>query len=175
MKLPTVLFLFALLGCGAASPTDPGPSGPIVPMVTIPVSELNVYVSDVTKTFVSVEVMITEYTAISSDWARGATPQYWTQQYTLNLLRRVDLLQEVVRGVRPGNGELLRIHTEYEDALKDYREAFQMFLDQTGWALPVLTDELAYKIADGNVHLIRYQFLLSQLVGRDISFLRQST
>ena len=170
--LIALLLLFAFLGCGSASPTDPGAPGPVVPLVTVPVTELNAYVSDVAKSFVSVGVMIDEYTAISLDWVAGATPRYWTQQYTLNLIRRVDLLQETVRGIRPGNAELLRIHTEYEEALKDYNGAFKMFLDQTQLPEPVLTEELAYKIADGNVHLIRYQVLLSQLAGRDINFLR---
>lgn len=174
MKPLFALFLSALLGCGSASPTDPGPPGPVVPLATIPVSELNAYVSDVTKTFVSVGVMIDEYTVISQDWVSGVTPRYWTQQYTLNLLLRIDLLQEAVRNVRPGNAELLRIHTEYEEALVDYKGGFQMFLDQTQLPVPMLTEELAYKIADGNVHLIRYQVLLSRLVGRDINFLRES-
>ena len=173
MKQLIALLLLSLHGCGSSSPTDPGTTPSVVPLVTIPVSELDAYVAEVAKTFVTVGVMIDEYTAISQDWANGATPQYWTQQYTLNLLKRVDILQETVRGVRPGHAELLHIHTEYEEALVDYKTAFQMFLDQTRMAVPVLTDELAYKLADGNVHLIRYQVLLSQLAGREIGFLRR--
>ena len=168
--LIALLLLFAFLGCGSASPTDPGAPGPVVPLVTVPVTELNAYVSDVAKSFVSVGVMIDEYTAISLDWVAGATPRYWTQQYTLNLIKRLQLVRENARSIRPEQPDLRRIHTEYEQALDVYQEAYQEFLVQLEYPDADAVERVNTKLGQGNIHMIRFQLQLSDLGGRDIQF-----
>ncbi len=171
-----MVVLLVCAGCGASSPTDspdvsePGSQGT---MVVVRVADVEAYVERVQKTFGTVAVMIDEYTAISQQWLGGVTTRYWTQQYTQNLLTRVKLLQEQVVEIRPEDAEILSVHIEYEEALKDYQEAFEMFLADTNFPFPVITQEVNNKLAEGNVHMIRFQVILSNMSGRSIAFLRE--
>ena len=170
-----MVVLLVCVGCGSSSPTSsPEPGAPEGQMVFILSAEVEAYIGRVQRSFESVAVMISEYTVISQNWTRGQTSRYWTQQYTVNLINRVELLREQVRGVRPENAELRLIHTEYEEALKAYQEAFELFLRETAFEIPIVSQEVNNKIAEGNVHLIRFQVVLSNWTGRSLDFLRQA-
>ncbi len=173
-----MVVLLVCVGCGSSSPTSspevPEPGAPEGQMVFVRSAEVEAYIGHVQRSFESVAVMISEYTVISQSWTRGQASKYWTQQYTVNLINRVKLLREQVRGVRPENAELRLLHTEYEEALEAYQEAFELFLRETAFEIPIVSQEVNNKIAEGNVHLIRFQVILSNWTGRSLDFLRQA-
>ena len=92
----------------------------------------------------------------------------------MNLLNRIKLLREQVRNIRPEDGELLRVHTDYEEALRVYQVAFELFFAETNFQIPIISQEVNNKLAEGNVHLIRFQVILSNMSGRSIDFLRDA-
>ena len=169
-----VLFLLCCAGCGAASPTgEPVEPSPQVPMVFIRMSDFDAYLDRVRRAFVSVDVMVSEFTAITRDMQSGRVSEYWLRQYTLNLLKRLQLMQAQAVDIRPEHPELLRIHTgEYEPALSCFSEAFEAFLAHLTVPDAEALSRINDKIVEGNTHLVRFQIFLSRLAGREVAFLR---
>ena len=168
-----IVVMLICAGCGSSNPVDspktPDP-GSQAPMVTIRVADFDAYVGLMRETFVSVYVMIDEFTVISQDWVGERVAVYWTYQYTLNLLKRLQLVQEKARSIRPEQPDLRRIHTEYEQALDVYQEAYQEFLVQLEYPDADAVERVNTKLGQGNIHMIRFQLQLSDLGGRDIQF-----
>lgn len=172
-----MIVLLLCAGCGGANPAgnSDGTTPPAqAPMVVIRMADFDAYLGRVTQAFVSVDVMINEFTAISQDLQGGMVSEYWIQQYMKNLLKRLQLMQAQAVDIRPAHPELLRLHTEeYEMALTRFQEAFEAFLGQFTFPDPNEVSGINDKIVAGNTHLIRFQIFLSQLAGRQVSFLRE--
>ena len=166
-----IVVLLLCAGCGSSNPADsPEAPGPQVAMESIRMADFDAYVALMQRTFASIYVMIDEFTSISQGWVNELVSEYWTRQYTLNLLTRLRLVQEQARHIRPEEPHLRQVHAEYEQALAVYGEAYQLFLDQVSFLDMDAIDQINRKLAEGNVHLIRFQFQLSDLGGRDILF-----
>jgi len=170
----TVLLLCA--GCGGANPagnSDETTPPAQAPMVVIRMADFDAYMDRLAQAFVSVDVMINEFTAISQDLQSGMVSEYCIQQYMKNLLKRLQRMQAQAVDIRPAHPELLRLHTEeYEMALTRFQEAFDAFLSQFTFPDPNEVSGINDKIVEGNTHLIRFQIFLGQLAGRQVSFFR---
>ena len=164
-------------GCGASNPAGgPDATAPEEEpsLVLIRMVDFDAYVDHIREAFAEVAVMVDEFISIGDAVRGGMVSDYWTRQYTQNLLRRLALMQEQARRIRPDHPELLHLHTsEYEAALEGFREAFEAYSRQIELQDPTDLPGINDNIAKGNIHLIRFQIFLSDLAGRQISLVRQ--
>ena len=139
-------------------------------MVSVRATEMGAYLSEAQRTYQTVHLMTDEFTGISQSWTLEIVSLYWTRQFTLNLLKRLRLMQKAVLAMRPSNPELLQIHTEYEKGLETFGLAFEAFEQQIDFPNSDGIAEVNFLIRDGNRLLENYQILLSNLVGTQIRF-----
>ena len=174
-----IAIVLVCAGCGssnpASSPDADTPQTPAqtsqAPMVFIRMADYEAYLAQVQSSFAPILVMINEFESITGGWVSGTVPAYWTQQYLGTLLSRLDAIEEGVRKIRPEHPELLQLHmVEYEEALKDFREGFEILVQNVAFSDVDLINRMNDKIVEGNVHLIRFRILLGDLGGRRINF-----
>ena len=165
---------FALcLSCGSSDPASSSagtPPASQAQVVFITLDDYDSYVARVFEVARPMPVMVQEFAAITQNWLGQRTSAYWTLQFTLNLIARVEMIEKAVKGIRPQDPQLAELHTEFEAALETYVEAFTDFANQIEFRSQDLLDAVNEKVRQGNVHLIRFQVLLGNLAGRDINF-----
>ena len=164
-----LMVLFLMTGCGSSTPEDvqaPGPS----PMVSISVPDINFYLADVRRTYVTVNLMTTEFGTITNGWTLGFFSDYWTHQFLNNLRQRLEILEVQVEGIRPVDSELGKIHIEYENALVNFEQAFVAFESQIDFPTDAGLEQVNLLLLAGNQDLVRFQQRLSNLTGRQVQF-----
>ena len=161
------------LGCGSSDPAG-SPQGPTpgsrFQVAYITQDAFDSYLAQVLEAAKPMPVMVREFDAITQDWFSQRTTDYWTLQFTLNLIARVEMIEKAVKKIRPQDPRLGELHTEFEAALATYVEAFTDFANQITFRSRDLLDAVNEKVRQGNVHLIRFQVLMGNLAGREISF-----
>ena len=163
-----VLFFFTT-GCGASNPEEAQGTGP-GQMVSVSVPDINFYLSDVRRTYFTVNLMTAEFGSISQSWSFGFVSDYWTHQFLNNLRLRLEILEVQVEGIRPVDAQLRDIHTEYENALVNFEEAFDAFDSQIDISTDVGLEQVNLLLLAGNLDLDRFQLRLSNLSGQQITF-----
>ena len=161
------------LGCGSSDPvgSPQGPaSGARFEVVYVTQDAFDSYLAQVLEAARPMPVMVREFEAITQDWFSQRTTDYWTLQFTLNLVARVETIEEGVKRIRPEDPQLGELHTEFEAALAMYVEAFTDFANQITFRSQDLLAAVNEKVRQGNVHLIRFQVLMGYLAGREITF-----
>lgn len=139
-------------------------------MISVQITEFNAYLNDVRRTYASVNLMSDEFGSISFGWTQQVVSNYWTRQFTLNMVNRLTRLQAEVRGIRPENPELRRIHTEYEAGLETFQEAFGLFLTQIDFSTADAIDQVNLLLFQGNRRLDQFRLMLSNLIGSTVVF-----
>ena len=169
----SVLPVALCLSCGSSDPigSSEGPAaGSQAQVVFITLNDYDSYLARVFEVARPMPVMVQEFAAITEDWLSQRTSDYWTFQFTLNLVERVGKIEKAVKGIRPQDPQLAELHTGFEAALETYGDAFKHFGNQIEFRSRDLLDEVNEKVRQGNVHLIRFQVLLGNLAGREITF-----
>ncbi len=172
MKRCLGMLLIVCTGCGSSDPVgvvepSPYPSGA---MVSVAATDFNAYLVDVSRTYETVNVMNAEFGSITQGWSGGVVSRYWTRQFMSNLIARLETLQIQVRGIRPDDSELRRIHGSYEQGLTTFHEAFLTFLDQIDLPTTEGIEGVNLLIFRGNRRMEEFQLMLSNLAGRQIQF-----
>lgn len=159
-------------GCGESAPTGVEEETPLLTRTDfITRTEFDNYIASVQATIPNYNVMISEFSSISGQFAAGFIPPKWTVAYALNLVKRVEDLLDHARRIKPAHPELLKLHEEeYEAAYEDFIIAFSTFVQAVDRPGSVDTAIINDKIVEGNVHMIRLQILLGNLGGFDVDF-----
>ncbi|MCE2438867.1 MAG: hypothetical protein J4F39_05515 [Candidatus Latescibacteria bacterium] len=172
MKRCLGMLLIVCTGCGSSDPVGvveptPYPSGT---MLSVTASDLNTYLVNVARSYETVNVMNAEFGSITQGWRGGVVSTYWTRQFMSNLIVRIEELQERVKGIRPDDAELRRIHASYEQGLATFHEAFIAFVGQIDFPTPEGIEGVNLLIFRGNKRIDEFQLMLSNLAGRQIQF-----
>lgn len=169
MKRVWVLVFMALAGCESSTLVAPNPEPEEIVFENVTVTELNNYIGVVNRAFPAIEVFYTEYGGVTGEAVSGLVEPYWTRQYALNMIRRIEALKATLHGLRPVNPYLRRLHIEeLEAAFDDYLDGIRYFESNIDVLSTTVLDGLNQRMGAGNVHLIRLQIFLSDLAGRDV-------
>ena len=162
-----VAVVYLGVGCGSSDPLsspDPPPAE-IRTFEFVLAADLDAYVSDVRETLPSLNLTRDEFQSILIGRTNGALTTYWAEQFTGNLIKRLAGLQTQVGAIRPANCELRRVHSEYEEALEAYGDAFTAFADQLGFPTSQSIEDVNTMLYRGNFLMDRFQLRLSNLAG----------
>ena len=163
-----LLLVFGIVGCGSPDPEVQGPAGGAGLMVSVSLPDINDYLTDVRRTYATINLMTSEFGTISEGWSVGFYPNYWTRQFLNNLRLRLEILRTQVEGIRPADSELRSIHADYEKALVNFDQAFRAFDSQIDISSGEGLEQVNLLLLAGNLDLDRFQLRLRNLSGLDI-------
>ena len=87
------------------------------------------------------------------------------------MIARIHAIQSTLHGIRPENPYLLKLHIEeFEAAFADYLDGATFLQQNLDFMTPEVLDGLNRRMGAGNVHIIRLQIFLRDLIGLPVTF-----
>ncbi|MXZ11504.1 MAG: hypothetical protein F4Y79_18930 [Gemmatimonadetes bacterium] len=170
------LLCFALLalytGCGTSNPVTPEPEPPDGKTYDhVTADEADAYIADIDRVFTSIEVFFVEYGGVTAEVTNDLVTVYWSRQFISNMIARIHAIQSTLHGIRPENPYLLKLHIEeFEAAFADYLDGATFLQQNLDFMTPEVLDGLNRRMGAGNVHIIRLQIFLRDLIGLPVTF-----